>query len=267
VTGANPTSGSCLTGNNGECQFNYAGPIEGLDTITATATIDGYPVSATGTNLWVTKAPNDAFADAMPAAAIPFEHAQFPIAANVESGEPAPCGSVGYTTWYSFTPSEEILITVEAETHAGPLSLAAYTGASIDSLELVQCDSTYLGPLLAPEPLGGPPLPGNDWEEYLAFTARAGTTYFFQVGFQYGWYGVPEVEFSINQSVMGDVNCSDDLNSVDALGVLRVSANLFPKPACAGNGDLNCNGFINAVDALIILRASAGLTPKPVSCP
>ncbi len=53
VSGANPVTGSCLTNNGGECQFNFAGPNLGLDTITASATIDGYEVSDTATNLWV----------------------------------------------------------------------------------------------------------------------------------------------------------------------------------------------------------------------
>ncbi len=161
-----------------------------------------------------------------------------------------------------------MLITVEAETKGGPVSLAAYTGAALDNLALLQCDSSYYGPL-ATGPLGSgpPPSPEYQFEEYLAFKAEADTPYFFQTSFQYGWYGWPEVEFSIHESMMGDVNCSDTLNSIDALGVLRVSANLFPKPPCAGNGDINCNGFINSIDALIILRASAALIPPPTTCP
>ena len=86
------------------------------------------------------------------------------------------------------------------------------------------------------------------------------------MGWQFGLYGEPEIKFSLKESVMGDVNCSDTLNSLDALGVLRIAAGL-PKPPCHGNGDVNCNEFINAVDALTILRASAGLVAQPLICP
>jgi hypothetical protein len=74
------------------------------------------------------------------------------------------------------------------------------------------------------------------------------------------------IDGSIEQSVMGDVNCSGTVNSIDALGVLRRSAGLSA-PACSGNGDVNCDGSQNAVDALLILRVSAGLMPQPVTCP
>jgi hypothetical protein len=74
------------------------------------------------------------------------------------------------------------------------------------------------------------------------------------------------IDRSIEQSVMGDVNCSGTVNAIDALGVLRKSAGLSAPP-CSGNGDLNCNGVQNSVDALLILRVSAGLMPQPVTCP
>jgi hypothetical protein len=97
--------------------------------------------------------------------------------------------------------------------------------------------------------------------------AQLGVTYYFQVGPQFGFCGGdPTMVFRIDQSVMGDVNCSGTLNSVDALGVLRKSAGL-PAPACSGNGDMNCNGVQNAIDALLILRVSAGLMPQPTACP
>jgi hypothetical protein len=94
----------------------------------------------------------------------------------------------------------------------------------------------------------------------------ADTTYYFQVGSQFGVYGDPGIEFRITESVLGDVNCSGTLNAVDALGVLRKAAGL-PAPPCTFNGDVNCDGKLNAVDALLILRVAAGLNPQPVACP
>lgn len=51
----------------------------------------------------------------------------------------------------------------------------------------------------------------------------------------------------------GDVDCDYDVDSVDALGVLRFVAQLSD-PECIDKGYTNCDGFINSVDALFILR-------------
>jgi hypothetical protein len=267
VTGANNASGSCLTGNVGNCEFNYQGLNNGRDTIVATATIDGFMVTDTSSILWVSTPVNDNFGSSMPVGALPFEDTQLPIAATEQPSEPRPCGGeLRYSIWYSFTPDKDVLITAEVETNAGPMLLAAYTGSVLSGLTLIQCDSTY--PDFFPIDNIAQSEPENDYafEEYVAFKATAGVTYHFQVASQFGLYGDPELTFSIHESMMGDVNCSDTLDSVDALGILRTSAGLS-KPPCAGNGDVNCNDVINAADALVVLRASAGLIPRPVSCP
>ena len=51
----------------------------------------------------------------------------------------------------------------------------------------------------------------------------------------------------------GDVDCDYDVDSVDALRVLRYVAQLSD-PECIDKGYTNCDGFINSVDALFILR-------------
>jgi CSLREA domain-containing protein len=70
---------------------------------------------------------------------------------------------------------------------------------------------------------------------------------------------------------IGNVDCSDAVNSVDALKVLRRNASLSVSQeepcqdiglALAGGGlmgDVDCGGVVNAIDALKILRAVAGL--------
>jgi hypothetical protein len=263
VTGANTASGSCLTGNYGDCQFNYLGTSEGVDTITASVSVDGFDLAKVATNHFVGPPTNDGFAASAVVPDLPYEDTAIPLLATEETGEPNPCGALSRTFWYSFTPTEEVLITAEVETSSGPTGLAVYTGSSVDALTLVQCDSTY--PQAPALQANG--LPDYSLEEYVAFRAQAGVTYYFQAGPQFGYYGGdPTITFRIEQSVLGDVNCSGTLNSVDALGVLRKSAGL-PAPACSGNGDMNCNGFQNAIDALLILRVSAGLVPQPTSCP
>jgi hypothetical protein len=265
ITGANPQTGSCLTGNYGDCEFNYLGMNAGLDTIVATATIDGFSVSDTSTNQWLGPPANDGFGAAAPVSGLPFEDTQLPLAATTEPLESAPCGGeISDTIWYTFTPPADTLITAEAESNGSPLILAAYTGASVGSLTPVRCDATYDNPF---PKFTGAAAPEYYYEAYVSFWAQAGVTYHFQAGSQFGgFYGDPEVLFSIQETILGDANCSGGVNSIDALGVLRKSAGLSA-PSCVGAADMNCDGNVNAIDALLILRVSAGLAPQPTSCP
>ncbi len=84
----------------------------------------------------------------------------------------------------------------------------------------------------------------------------------------------------------GDVNCDGDVNSVDALLLLRFTADLpvaqqsgcpfinggpidgaLPQSIEAVFGDMNCDGRVDSVDALKILRHAAGLTNSlPPGC-
>jgi glucose/arabinose dehydrogenase len=80
----------------------------------------------------------------------------------------------------------------------------------------------------------------------------------------------------------GNVNCDDDVDSVDALGVLRKSSNLPVQqsepcldlgqmlPSGHAMGDVNCEDGAppNSVDALLILRNNASLSVNlPPGCP
>ena len=70
----------------------------------------------------------------------------------------------------------------------------------------------------------------------------------------------------------GDVDCTNTVNSIDALKVLRKSAALPVQQTepCVQlgmmqvngwkKGDVNCSNAVNSVDALLILRAVAGLS-------
>ncbi|MBI2913241.1 MAG: thrombospondin type 3 repeat-containing protein, partial [Chloroflexi bacterium] len=136
VTGANPTSGVCLTDNYGNCTFNYLGANPGLDTIEATATVDGIALSATATIEWLLPPPNDDFAAATAVAALPFSDSQNTIAAGRQSGEPWSCGYIDNTVWYAFTPAEDTLVWADAAGSTFPVVIAAYTGSSLSSLQL-----------------------------------------------------------------------------------------------------------------------------------
>jgi hypothetical protein len=56
----------------------------------------------------------------------------------------------------------------------------------------------------------------------------------------------------------GDVDCDYDVDSVDALWVLRYVAQ-NGEAACMDKGYTNCDQFISAVDALYLLRYVASL--------
>jgi hypothetical protein len=76
--------------------------------------------------------------------------------------------------------------------------------------------------------------------------------------------GGSEVEY-----LQGDVNCDDEVNSVDALFILRGVAQIPPPAECLDiAGDVNCDGNRTSVDALGILRHVASLPiSRPEGCP
>jgi hypothetical protein len=71
----------------------------------------------------------------------------------------------------------------------------------------------------------------------------------------------------------GDLNCDNQVTSVDALFILRHVAllNVTLPPGCppiSQSGDMNCDNAVTSVDALLILRHVALLNvPLPGNCP
>lgn len=64
--------------------------------------------------------------------------------------------------------------------------------------------------------------------------------------------------------ILGDTDCDEDVDAVDALHDLQDVAGLEPDADClAQAGDVQCDGDIDAVDALGILTHVAGLPPQP----
>jgi hypothetical protein len=78
-------------------------------------------------------------------------------------------------------------------------------------------------------------------------------------------------------NAFGNVDCTGNINSIDALKVLRNNAALSvtqigPEPDACTNigtgpvtggglqGDVDCSGAVNAIDALKLLRFAAGLS-------
>jgi hypothetical protein len=262
VSGANTAAGSCLTSNGGDCEFNYAGVNAGTDTITATATVDGFPVEAVATNEWIEPPPNDDFSTAASVPAIPFEADLHLVGATNEEGEP-PCG-FGGTVWYSFTPNVAGYVAVETATRSPYIGLGAYQGSSLEDLQSLACGGFKPSEGDAREDRTGLS-PGGDFqfEYYIGFRVQAGQTYYIQVA---TFDSNPDLgTISLDYADPGDANCSGSLTALDALEVLRKGAGLTASD-CVANGNMNCDDVVNAVDALLILRVVAGISDPPGGC-
>jgi glucose/arabinose dehydrogenase len=57
----------------------------------------------------------------------------------------------------------------------------------------------------------------------------------------------------------GDTNCDQIVNAADGLGDLQVAAAVQPTPLCAFAGDIDCSGEVDTKDAISIVRYAAGL--------
>ena len=72
---------------------------------------------------------------------------------------------------------------------------------------------------------------------------------------------------SVGAAARGDADCSGGVNALDALQVLRDSADLPTTAGCLADGDTNCDGVLNSIDALRIMRHAAGLSVSyPPGC-
>ena len=68
--------------------------------------------------------------------------------------------------------------------------------------------------------------------------------------------------------VAGDTNCSGEVDSVDALAIMRSVATENADAGCIQAGDIDCDGDVDAVDALRVLRYLAGPgAAVPPGCP
>lgn len=71
------------------------------------------------------------------------------------------------------------------------------------------------------------------------------------------------------QFTLGDANCDQRVNSIDAALVLQFDAALISAFACTDQADINQDGRIDSRDAAAILQIDAGLLciPDPLGMP
>ena len=61
------------------------------------------------------------------------------------------------------------------------------------------------------------------------------------------------------QALLGDVDCDNDIDTIDAVLVLQYIAAMIDGLQCQENADVNDDGAIDAIDATVILQIAAGL--------
>jgi hypothetical protein len=212
-------------------------------------------------------APNDNFADAVVIEQLPYLDVVSTAEATIQPGEVSPCGSIGATVWYAFTPSEATVLQAHTAYSEFDTVLAAYTGEGLAELNLLGC--SVLG-------------------EYLRLEVGAGQTVYFQAGGSRGTTG--SLAFALDATptptatptppplgtLAGDVDCNGAITAVDSLRIalfeVGLPANVPPGCPDLGTGslgDVDCDGYTNLRDALGIVRYVAGLTPPPSTpgCP
>lgn len=81
--------------------------------------------------------PNDDFANATPTESGFSDYLNW-LSAAFEPGELLPCGGLGRTVWYSFTPASDTIVRIDFSPHT---IVAAYTGSSLPALSLLACES------------------------------------------------------------------------------------------------------------------------------
>ena len=134
---------------------------------------------------------NDKFAYSTVVNSLPFRDTISTKAATLDPGEPqppppepgnpAPCGGVPNTAWYSFTPSADMQVIAQTMGSAADTLVAVYEGNSLVSLTPVAC-SAHL----------------PDRAARVEFIARAGVPYHFQVAALS--FSVGTVTFTLAQS-------------------------------------------------------------------
>ncbi|MEA3200284.1 MAG: hypothetical protein QOE90_1712 [Thermoplasmata archaeon] len=124
---------------------------------------------------------NNCFASPTALSGTPASATQSTSGATTETGEPAPCGSIGATVWFTWTAPGSGTATVSTVSGSTTYDtvLAVYTGTSLTGLTNLACNDDFSGT-----------------QSQLTFTCTAGTTYRIQVGGYQGATGTAALSVS-----------------------------------------------------------------------
>jgi hypothetical protein len=185
-------------------------------------------------NVGIAAPTNDNCASAVAVTSCPFTDTKSNVGATTETGEPAPCGSIAATMWYSYTNSRPNPVSVSATTcTSSPTDtvLAAYkvTGAACAFAGFVNvaCNDDFCG---------------DGFQSSIQFTADPGANYKIQVGGFAGSTG----------TITTNIDCVEQLcPSVVINGTLGSGAPGFTGVQFSGDqtGRLNRNGIASSCAA------------------
>lgn len=164
---------------------------------------------------------NDSLAGATTVSSLPYSNTQSTVDATLEVGEPQPCGSIGATVWYVFTPSAEVVVKVTTAAYFDTV-LAVYSGNSLPFLNLVECNDDTAAVNSA-----------------VQFVASPGVSYSIQVGGYEGSAGDVTVDMAVgippsNDSFAGAQALSEPLPALDSRNtIVATTEEGEPEPPCA----------------------------------
>ncbi|HUE98716.1 MAG TPA: carboxypeptidase-like regulatory domain-containing protein, partial [Anaerolineales bacterium] len=156
---------------------------------------------------------NDDFADAETVTELPFRTTLEITDATTETGEPQNCHFMNGTAWYSFSPSETMLL--RANTLGGSINgnvnIYQSSGSTFADLQFLNCSG-----------------PGNS----PTFLAEAGQVYYFQVGPAFGESGT--VTLNLQQAIPPT---NDNFANAEEIESLRFSATVDISDATTEPGE------------------------------
>jgi len=179
---------------------------------------------------------NDDFASAYAVRGLPYT-SRSSEPSDRQPGEPTSCASSGGTTWFRFTPPADVALT--ATTAGSDLSTAVgvFTGTTLTTLRPVSCNSDATG------------------DATTTFSARRGTTYWFQVT---RTLGSGAVVFSLDlrgtTNLIREVDGFDDQATVSGNGRYVVYRAEDELATVAGNPCVNPRSSSNAACQQIYVR-------------
>ena len=160
---------------------------------------------------------------------------------------------------------DEVTVTVTVTKEAGPGhgKEPVYELHLEDDGPLTLESSLIISRASLGEPAGWTFTAASPGDATISIDLRYQLTYCF-IGTPCGAHAVyatsPEIAVEVDRR-LGDADCGDSVNAIDAALVLQLNAGLVDSLPCETSADVNKDGRANALDAALILQYAAGLLP------